>query len=91
MKQMVQVLQPRYILTSHIVAMIGSSRLGLDQRASSARLGTSSAEGSVPSRPQLADSPAGYLESGKGYQNGERRGTPTPLKKGTANLENWGS
>jgi hypothetical protein len=54
------VLQPRYILTSHIVAMIGSAGWGLDQRASSARLGTSSAEGSVPSRPRLPDSPAGF-------------------------------
>ena len=51
------VLQSRYILTSHIVAMIGSAGWGLDQRASSARLGTSSAEGSVPSRPHLPDSP----------------------------------
>jgi hypothetical protein len=40
--------------TGHIVAMIGSAGWGLDQRASSARLGTSSAEGSVPSRPPAA-------------------------------------
>jgi hypothetical protein len=31
--------------------MIGTAGWGLDQRARSARLGTSSAEGSVPSRP----------------------------------------
>jgi hypothetical protein len=48
--------------------MIGSAGWGLDQRASSARLGTSSAEGSVPSRPQIPDSPAGLLESGRGYR-----------------------
>jgi hypothetical protein len=63
------VLQPRYILTSHIVAMIGSAGWGLDQRASSARLGTSSAEGSVPSRPRLPDSPAGFPRVGKGASN----------------------
>ena len=39
----------------HSVAMIGSAGWGLDQRAISARLGTSSAEGSVPSRPHSAD------------------------------------
>jgi hypothetical protein len=63
-------LQPRYIAPSHIVAMIGSAGWGLDQRASSARLGTSSAEGNVPSRPQLPDSPAvrvgdGLLATGR--------------------------
>jgi hypothetical protein len=38
--------------------MIGSAGWGLDQRASSARLGTSSAEGSVPSRPLAFQKPA---------------------------------
>jgi hypothetical protein len=50
----------------HSVAMIGSAGWGLDQRASSARLGTSSAEGSVPSRPHLPGSPAGFAESWRG-------------------------
>jgi hypothetical protein len=46
-----ELLRPRYSLSATLLPWLVQPLWGLDQRASSARLGTSSAEGSVPSRP----------------------------------------